>query len=153
MKRKNRIGRLALLAVLLAFILIQFVPVDRDVPETDPNNDFLAMHNDVPDDVVDILKNACYDCHSYKTRHPWYSYVAPVSWWLGNHIEHAREYLNLSIWGTYSASDHQEMYEEMAEEVEKGSMPLKSYTRIHKEAKLTEEERGRFVLYMHALEQ
>jgi hypothetical protein len=152
MKRKKKIGRLILLTAVLAAILIQFVPVDRDVPETDPNNDFLVMHDDIPEDVAEIMKKACYDCHSYKTRHPWYSYVAPVSWWLGNHIEHARENINLSIWGTYSVSDHQKMYEEMAEEVEEGSMPLNSYTWLHKDARLTEEERGRFVLYMHALE-
>lgn len=152
MKRKRSITKLLLLILFLAFVLIQFVPVDRSVDESDPNKDFLAMHANIPQDVALTMKEACYDCHSNKTKYPWYSYIAPVSWWLQNHIDEGREHLNLSLWGGYPASDREELYEEMAEEVDGGAMPLKSYTWIHSKAKLTTEQRKRFVSFMQSME-
>ena len=39
----------------------------------------VAKITQIPDDVMQVLRAACYDCHSNETSWPWYSRVAPVS--------------------------------------------------------------------------
>jgi len=54
---------------LLLLILIQFVPLRRINPPA--TESFKA-----PQPIRRILKNACYDCHSYETRWPKAAYIA-----------------------------------------------------------------------------
>jgi len=138
MKRKKilRISGLSLLALLLAF---QFVPVDRTHPESDPNNDFIHVESP-PEEVANLLKTSCYDCHSNQPVYPWYAYVAPVSWRISEHIEHGSEELNFSDWGTYPPGKKDHKLEEMVEEVEEGEMPLWDYKLAHSEADLTNDQ-------------
>lgn len=138
--KKKRIVRLILLVLLLIFVVLQFIPVDRSVPEYDPAHDFVSVVSP-PAHLAPIIREACYDCHSYETEYPWYSYVAPVSMWLQNHIDEAREHVNFSLWHTYNAEDKDEALEDCTEMVDSGSMPLKSFTWMHPEARLTDEER------------
>lgn len=94
----------------------------------------------VPANVDAILKRACYDCHSNQTRWPWYSNVAPVSWWLVDHVNHGRSHLNFSEWDQYDAKKAAHHLEEICEEVEAGAMPLPSYLPMHPQARLSAEE-------------
>ncbi len=54
--------------------------------------------NAPPAEIAALLHNACYDCHSYATKWPWYSHVAPVSWFVAGHVNDAREAMNFSEW-------------------------------------------------------
>lgn len=128
MKKKILIG----LAIL--FVVIQFVNrTDKSVPEVDASKDFLRATN-APENVIAVFKTACYDCHSYHTRYPWYSNVAPVSWWISGHIEQGREEMNLSTWTDYSQKKKDHKLEKMVDAFENGWMPLGSYTIIHRDA-------------------
>jgi hypothetical protein len=49
------------------------------------------------------LVRACGNCHSNHTDWPWYSHVAPVSWWITQHVREGREKLDFSDWERYSA--------------------------------------------------
>ena len=42
-----------------------------------------------------LFARACADCHSHQTRWPWYSHVAPVSWYIANHVEDGRKPFNM----------------------------------------------------------
>ena len=148
--KKKRILRMIVLVLLLVAVLIQFIPVDRSVPDVDPSKDLLAMH-EAPSGVVNILKDACYDCHSHKTRYPWYSYIAPVSMWLQGHVDHGKEHLNFSEWGDYDADRRDHKLEEIAEEVEEKYMPLNSYTWGHPDARLSDEQRAELVAWVNTL--
>ena len=78
------------------------MPVDRSVPqEIDKQNDLIAM-TDPSQEIVSLLHTACYDCHSYETKYPWYAYTAPTKWFMQKHVNEGREHLNFSIWGNYS---------------------------------------------------
>ena len=57
------------------------------------------------------------------------------------HIHEGKSELNLSDWGTMDILDKIGTMEDIAEEVEEGEMPLKSYTLIHPKARLSEQER------------
>lgn len=119
------------LAVLAA--AIQFVQPDRTNPEV--TADF-----DGPEPVKAILQAKCYDCHSNETIWPWYSYVAPVSWWVADHVIEGREELNYSDWGNFSKKRRTKKTEETYDEIADGYMPLKSYLLTHRDTKVTEEE-------------
>ena len=49
--------------------------------------------------------------------------------------------MNFSDFGSYDAARKSKKMREIAEEIEKGDMPLSSYTLIHKEAVLTEAQK------------
>jgi len=139
MKRKKFFKRF-LLALLLVFIVMQFFRADRDNPKFVASNDFITM-TDPPKEIESLLRNACYDCHSNETRYPWYSNVAPISWWMQDHVEEGREHLNFSNWGTFVLKKQNHKLHECAEEVEESEMPLSSYTWTHGDAKLSDKQR------------
>lgn len=120
--------------VLAGIILIQFVPVDRSNPP-------VAGEISAPDPVMEVLRTACYDCHSNETEWPWYSRVAPISWRIAEHVHEAREELNFSEWQDMTQEDQEHAREDIWEKVEEGAMPLSDYLRMHPEAVLTDPQR------------
>lgn len=131
MKRK----RLIIISIGI-IVLIQFIRIDTINPEINENNDFINL-TVAPIEIRNILKNSCYDCHSNQTKYPWYSNVAPVSWMLKKHINEGRKHLNLSKWGDYSLDKQISKKEDCVKEIQDNEMPLKSYTLIHTNAKLS----------------
>lgn len=139
---KKKLLSLPRVLILLAVLVvgIQFIPVDLSNPKTSPENDFIKISK-LDTETATLLRNACYDCHSNEARFPWYSHVAPVSWFLNSHIEEAREHFNFSEWGNYS--DHERIgissscYDEIADD----EMPLQSYTLMHPEARLNDAQK------------
>ena len=129
-----------LLALLAIFIILQFFQIDKTSPEYDNSQDFLAITNP-PAEVSFIIKTACYDCHSYETKYPWYTSTQPVGWWIKDHIDEGRSELNFSEWGTYTFRRADHKLDESIELVEELEMPLPSYLRAHKEARLTDAQR------------
>ncbi len=138
MIKKHR--RKLLVGLVIVLVLMQLIPIDKTQPPTDPAKDFVAILQP-PDDLRSIIKAACYDCHSHETIYPWYSNIAPISFWLKSHVNEAREHLNFSDWGSYPNKRAHHKLEECYEEVEEGHMPLPSYTWMHPEAKITEAQR------------
>jgi len=115
--------------IVLALVGIQFVPVDRTNP---------PVTSDIkpPGDVRQILRTACYDCHSNETKWPWYSYIAPMSWRISEDVEHGRSEMNFSEWGELPPGEREHLRREIWEEVEEGHMPLPLYVRFHPAARL-----------------
>lgn len=120
------------LYLIVLLLLIQFIPVTHDNPVSDPKNEI-----QVSEEVQVILKTACYDCHSNKTVWPWYSYVAPVSWFVADHVHEGRHKLNFSEWQLMSAKKRNHRRDQTAEEVDEGDMPLPPYVLLHPKAKLS----------------
>jgi hypothetical protein len=139
LKRALKILRWFALAVLVVLIGLQFVRPARTNPAVDPSQTIHARLQVTPQ-VAAILDRSCQDCHSNSTRWPWYSNVAPVSWFVIDHVNHGRTQLNLSQWGSLDNRQSVKKLEEMCEEVQDGVMPLESYTRIHWGAKLGPED-------------
>lgn len=133
------------------FLLAQFIRPNQKNPAVDAAVDFQNVANP-PAEVMTILKNACYDCHSFETKYPWYARIAPVSWWLADHVQEGREHLNFSTFGQLAAGDRAETLGEAAEEVQEGEMPLSSYTwlGLHPEANLSDAQRNTLVQWFNA---
>ncbi|HWC58591.1 MAG TPA: heme-binding domain-containing protein [Verrucomicrobiae bacterium] len=130
-----------LIAVLAAFALLQLTNAGHTNPAVTPGHDMLST-NPPPPQITAILRNACYDCHSYETRWPWYGHVVPVSWWLNSHVVDARERLNFSEWPHNDAQKAAKKWTHISDSVREGDMPLPSYAKIHKAARLTGEQRN-----------
>ncbi|WP_312822277.1 heme-binding domain-containing protein [Epilithonimonas sp.] len=126
--------------IAVVFLAIQLIPINRDNKAIDKNNNFVDINN-TPENVKSILKNACYDCHSNETKYPNYSYIAPISWAVKDHINEGREYLNFSEWGSYNKDLKQNAIEKTISTVRDLQMPLPSYIGYHPKANLTTEQR------------
>lgn len=135
--------------LLVALVVIQFFGIDTQNPPEDASMAFTQLVQP-PTEVSSLLENACYDCHSNSTTYPWYTRLQPVGWWIAGHIDHGRDELNFSEWGTYDLPKRIHKMEEVAEEVEERHMPMSSYTWMHAEAKLSDEQRAVLVTWFEA---
>jgi hypothetical protein len=90
--------------------------------------------------VVKTLEKSCQNCHSEKTKWPWYSYVAPMSWMIENDVQRGRSHMNLSHWNGYNPEEQQEILSKMSVLVRNREMPLPRYLLLHPEAKLSDAE-------------
>ena len=128
-----------LLSVIAALILIQFIRPEKNLGELNTEADFLQMV-EVPDTLASIFLNSCYDCHSNHTRYPWYSHLAPLSWYLNSHVEEGKAHLNFSSWDIMDKAQKVTQLNQICEEITYGSMPLNSYLLIHRSSRLTEKD-------------
>lgn len=139
-----------LLFLLAALVIIQFFhPPRNKAAGRQPN--YIGYAYPVPADVQAILQKACNDCHSNNTRYPWYSKVQPVDWWLDKHVREGKKELNLDEYTHRSLRYQYHKLEEIAEQVNTGEMPLKSYTWVHKDAILTAAEKAALTGWADAL--
>lgn len=126
--KKFAIGLTALLVV------IQFVPIRGTNPP-------VGGEPQMSPEVREVLSRSCFDCHSNRTVWPWYSRVAPLSWWIVHHVDEGREHLNISTWETLSPEDQKDALEEVVEDVQEGEMPLGSYVVGHPKARLSDRDK------------
>ncbi|MFN2517088.1 MAG: heme-binding domain-containing protein, partial [Pyrinomonadaceae bacterium] len=71
---------------------------------------------------------------------PWYSNIAPVSWFVIGDVNEGRTQLNFSEWGTYEQDKQSGRLRDICEQVEDGIMPLSSYTPLHPGSKLSSDD-------------
>ena len=128
------------------FAGIQLIPVDRDNKPVSRQDNFVDIYK-TPENIKVILKNACYDCHSNETRYPGYSYVAPISWTIKDHINLGLEHLNFSEWGSYNRELKENAIEKTIATVKDLEMPLPSYIGYHPKANLTTKQRQELEVY------
>ncbi len=126
----------SLIFLILVLVAIQFIPFD--VPADIPDKEGEALK--APQEVEAILKRSCYDCHSNHTRFPWYSSIAPASFFTKMHVKEGREHLNFSRWNSYDDEKKLKYLQKIPKAI-KSKMPLPSYLLIHKDAKLSEDDK------------
>jgi hypothetical protein len=126
--------KIIVLIIAAGFIALQLVPVKRDNP-AGPDT------FDAPPEVKRIVVRSCYDCHSNRSRWPWYAYVAPVSWSVAGDVHNARKRLNFSNWSSMTEEKRRSKIADMKEEIESNGMPLPRYLKMHPDARLTSQEK------------
>jgi Haem-binding domain len=128
-------------SVLLLFIVIQFFRPEKNDKVANPQND-IVFALDIPSPVKKKIVDACYDCHSNRTKYPFYNRIAPVSWLMAKHIREGKENLNFSEWANYDKKEQIKLLTAICEEITEGEMPIKSYVFMHSRAVLNEKEIG-----------
>ena len=134
-----KVLKIILLVVLLVFVGIQFIPTIRNQSDIVPAKDLMEVYN-APKNVEVIFKTSCYDCHSNNTAYPWYNKIQPVSWIMEGHIKEGKSELNFNEFGSYSERRQKSKFKSILSQVKDGEMPLASYTWMHRDAKLSENE-------------
>ena len=128
------------LVVLILLIGIQLIQPARNssgqVPATDISKTVF-----IPGNVKSLLQTACNDCHSNNTNYPWYTNIQPMGWLLANHIKEGKAELNFNDFGSYSQRRQLSKLKSIASQVKDDEMPLASYTMLHKNARLTKEQK------------
>lgn len=136
--------------VIIGGALIQFVPVDRTTPPLEASKSFV-IRLDSPLPVRQVLRRACYDCHSYETVYPFYAFVAPVSWSINHNVDRGRRHLNFSVWGDYNKELKKGMLEKAVASINRRSMPVPGYVAKHPEARLSPQEQKMLEDYFQSI--
>ena len=136
MKIVKRIAKWLVIILVVLFLAIQFVRPARTNPAVDESQTIFARTQMTPS-VATILNRSCADCHTHKTVWPWYTNVAPVSWFIVSHVDEGRRLLNLSEWGKLDLDRQSKKLQQMCDEVSDGGMPLSTYTPLHRGSKPT----------------
>lgn len=129
-----------LITFAVILLIIQFIRPEKNIAAA-PSATNIATHYSTPDNVKKILERSCYDCHSNTTKYPWYASIQPVGWWLADHVKEGKAEINFDAFMTYKPKKARHKMEEVNEMVNEGEMPLFSYTIIHRDAKLSDEEK------------
>ena len=115
---------------LVLFGLIQLIPIDRSNPPVTKEPNWSSP------EARALVKEHCFQCHSNETEWPWYSYVAPASWLIKFDVVEGRRTFNFSEWDRTPGN-----LSEMAENINRGSMPPMQYTLFHPNSKLTDQQK------------
>lgn len=124
-----------MLFLLIVIILIVFAFIFSG-NKTNPNIERTITWDN--SETKDLFYRSCADCHSYETKWPWYSNIAPFSWLIINHVEEGRKEFNISTLDMGEAH-------EAGEEIQEGKMPIKGYLLLHKDAKLNKVEKEKLI--------
>lgn len=140
--RRWTLGRTVLVVLAVAIgllLLIQLVPIGRD--HSAPP---ISSQPSWPDtETEDLARAACFDCHSNETVWPWYSNVAPFSWFVSHDVEEGRARLNFSEWNR-----PQPELREIVETIQEGDMPPSPYVMLHSSAELTDQQKAMLIAAM-----
>ena len=147
---KGKIIKNTFIGLIAIAVIIQFFHPARNISTVASPQDIAALYP-VPDSVNQVLQKACMDCHSDNTRYPWYNNIQPVAWWLNDHIKDGKRELNFSEFGARTPDKQARKLKKLAKEVQEGGMPLASYTWIHKDAILTEQEKNLLITWANSL--
>ncbi|WP_298370840.1 heme-binding domain-containing protein [uncultured Lutibacter sp.] len=127
-----------LLGILVFVALIQFIRPEKNSSKEDINH--ISKEVSIPINVQEIIKISCADCHSNNTVYPWYSKIAPISWYLAMHVNDGKEHLNFSEWTLYNKNQKAHILKDLKEVLKNHKMPLQSYLWLHKNAELTNKQ-------------
>ena len=135
----KRVLKITALILFLAFIGIQFVRPARLNVEVVPGQT-LEANASLPNEVREIFRRSCNDCHTNQTNWRWYSQIAPMSWGMVEHVNEGRRELNFSEWASYEKPRQRRKLEEICEQVEARQMPFDQYVWVHWDARLSDAE-------------
>jgi hypothetical protein len=121
-----------ILGIIALFIVIQTIRLSRTNPPVIPSRS-LEAHVEVPPQVLSVFKRSCYDCHSNSTVWPWYSNIAPVSWYVIRDVNVGRSHVNMQDWeAQINEQEGKEHLGLVCKLVREGKMPPADYRTIHK---------------------
>lgn len=126
-----------LIGAVVILVAIQFVNVDKTNPPVDETLTLKA-----PEEVMAVLKQSCFDCHSNETKWPSYADIAPMSFVVADHVKDARRAMNFSQWNLITKETKVLRLKRAIVTVKNGMMALPSYVAAHEEAELSPEDKN-----------
>lgn len=131
--------------VVILFVLLQIIPWGSLVPAFARTNPPVERQIQWDSSQTEqLMRTACDDCHSNETTWPWYAQIAPISWLVARDVNEGRRHFNLSATRTELEAD------EMIREIRRGSMPPASYTLLHPDANLSDQQKADLIAGLQA---
>lgn len=149
MAKPRKFFKNTLIVLFILFVLMQFARDEKNVGGSMDHD--ISRAFPVPGRVQSILKTACNDCHSNTTVYPWYAEIQPISWWLAGHVDDGKRHLNFSEFTSYRPNRQFNKLEEIDAVLVEDEMPLASYTLVHRDAKLTADQKEILINWSKAL--
>jgi hypothetical protein len=125
-----------LLFVLLLVLFILALQVMRPTLSNPP----VTAELQAPPEVKQILRNACYNCHSNETKLSWFDEPIPAYWLVVRDVQEARKHVNFSELGKLPQAQQNGILFEAVNQIQFGAMPLRSYKYAHPDAAVTPEQ-------------
>ena len=122
--------------LLLAGCLIVIQFISRPTIENPP----VTGEIQAPKEVSNILRKACYDCHSNESNIRWYDKINPVYWKVAKDVKEGRAVLNFSEWAGMAKPDQAAKIWEAVNQIQSGDMPIKSYQIVHPGTKVSDSD-------------
>jgi len=91
-------------------------------------------------EVLQIFERSCQNCHSERTEWPWYSYIAPIGWFIEKDVQQGRDHMDFSRWDEYDRGSQRDILTRMSAVLRTRQMPLPRYLILHPSSKLSEGE-------------
>jgi hypothetical protein len=129
--------KIALAVGLLVGVGIQFIPV-AGIGDNPPQRHAV----DAPPEVLAILRESCFDCHSNETAWPFYARIAPGSWLMARDVRRGRGRVNFSEWGDTDEEERTLDKQNAWDEIESGEMPPWFYVPMKPSRGLTDAEKA-----------
>lgn len=123
----------AFAVVCVAAVGLQFLR--RDIPHPPVTAEIQA-----PEQVRQILRASCYNCHSNETRLSWFDQIVPAQWKVASDVEQARRHINFSEIGKLPPAAQRSALFEAVNQIQYDAMPLPSYRLAHPGAAVTPED-------------
>lgn len=140
--RKNKLRLYLVATLVLAFIVMQFIHLAvENFQHSNPPVTYTVQWDS--EQTENLVRTACFDCHSNETVWPWYSNIAPMRWLVVRDVNEGREELN------YSTGRRLEL-DEMIETIREGEMPPAIYLPLHPEARLSDAEKAQLIAGLQA---
>jgi len=136
-------------ACAVGFALLQLANPVHTNPPVVPGHEVSAT-SPPPLQIAALLRAACYDCHSYETKWPWYSHIAPMSFLIARDVNGGREHINFSDWPNEHPDWAARRWENISEQLGYKDMPPAKYTLMHPEARLTDAQRKQLIQWADA---
>jgi hypothetical protein len=125
---------------LLFVLLLVFVFLVLQATKPTLVNPPVSADLKAPPEVKQILRNACYNCHSNETKLSWFDAPIPAYWLVVRDVGKARKHVNFSEIGNLQAAQQNGILFEAVNQIQFGAMPLRSYRYTHPEAAITPEQ-------------
>ncbi len=139
MSRVMRRSLLLVIVCVVGLVVMQLVPYGRN----HSNPPIILEPAWDSSDTRALAKRACFDCHSFETRWPWYSWFAPSSWLVQSDVDRGRRKLNFSEW--QNGGRKGERPDKIRGEIMEDEMPPLAFRLAHPEARLSDAEKRRLI--------
>lgn len=139
-----------LIGIAILVLVAQLIRPEKNISTVPPGKEDFLVSLGAPPEIRQTFQTACYDCHSSNTRYPWYAEIQPFGWWLKRHVDDGKTEFNFSAFGTYTAKRQKSKLEAISDVIGDRSMPLKSYTWIHRDAIFTDEQIKKLQAWLEA---
>jgi hypothetical protein len=100
----------------------------------------LRARTAVPEHVMAVLRESCFDCHSAETRWPWYARLPVAAHLIVRDVREGRAQLDWSQWQAYNRFDRAELLDKACELATRRVMPPWQYRLLHPAARLSPQD-------------